>query len=159
MIHVGNKAHGKAIMDAARADWSPVTMQVISRERKGELYGGVIYEAYTGKGGSLLAHVASFRPNWLNRDMLYIMFDYPFKQLAVNQVFLQVASKNEASLRFAKSLGFKEYCVLEDVFPDDDMILLRMKRDECRFLKVKPRTVFSRRTDNGQAESSRSAGL
>jgi len=158
-IHVGHSDHGKKVMRSIESAYSPVTMQVISRSENDELYGGVIYENYTGAGGSLLAHVAGFRPNWLNRDMLYIMFDYPFKQLAVNQVFLQVASKNEASLRFAKSLGFKEYCVLEDVFPDDDMILLRMKRDECRFLKVKPRTVFSRRTDNGQAESSRSAGL
>ncbi|QIG66918.1 N-acyltransferase protein [Rhizobium phage RHph_TM3_14A] len=158
-IYHGHQAHGKAVMSSIQSAFSPVTMQVISREENGELYGGVIYENYTGAGGSLLAHVAGFRKNWLNRDMLYIMFDYPFKQLGCRAVFLQVASNNEASLRFAKSLGFKEYVVLEDVFPDADMILLKMKREECRFLNVKPRTVFSRRTDDGKAESTEAARL
>lgn len=159
MIYHGHKEHGRAVMQSIESAYSPVTMQVISREENGELYGGVIYENYTGAGGSLLAHVAGFRPNWLNRDMLYIMFDYPFKQLGCKVIYLQVASKNEASLKFAKSLGFVEYVTIEDVFPDDNMILLRMKRDDCRFLNVKPRTVFSRRTDHGKAESPSPARL
>jgi RimJ/RimL family protein N-acetyltransferase len=151
MIFTGNIEHGMAVMNSIQSTYSPVTMQVISRAENGELYGGVIYENYTGVGGSLLAHVAGFRPNWLNRDMLYIMFDYPFKQLGCRNVFLQVASKNVASFRFATSLGFKEYVKIEDVFPDDDMILLRMKREDCRFLNIKPRTVKTRRIENGQA--------
>lgn len=149
MIHVGNDAHGRQVMKAINSIFSPVTMQVISRDEKGELYGGVIYENYTGVNGSVLAHVAGFRPNWLNRDMLYIMFDYPFKQLGCRAVFLQVPESNGPSLKFAKSLGFKEYLLIEDVFPNDNMILLKMKADDCRFLNVKPRTVFSRRTENG----------
>lgn len=152
-IVVGNKQHGSMIMELIDSQFSPVTMQVISRVENSELLGGVVYENYTGAGGSIEAHIGSFGPRWLNRDLLYVMFDYPFKQLDCKQAFVRVKSKNEKSLNWCHSLGFKEYCVIEDVFPDDDMILLRMKRDECRFLNVKPRTVFSRRIENGQAES------
>lgn len=156
MITHGNQLHGNAVMQSFGSAYSPVTMQVISREENGELYGGVVYENYTGVDGSLLAHVAGFRPNWLNRDMLYVIFDYPFKQLGVRAIFLQVAGKNTESMKFAKSLGFKEYVTLEDVFPDDIMVLLKMKREECRFLNIKPRNISSRRTQNGEAQSSES---
>lgn len=145
MIHVGNKQHGKMIMKSIQSEFTPVTMKVISREEQEELYGGVIYENWTGAGGSVIAHVAGFKPNWMNRDMLYIIFDYPFKQLEVNQVFTQIASKNEKSIKFCEALGFKRIITLEGVYPDDDVILFNLKKADCRFLNVKPKTVMSRR--------------
>lgn len=146
MIHVGNASHGQSIMEATGGDFASVTMEVISRTENGELYGGVIYENYTGKGGSVLVHIGGFKPHWINRDMLFIMFDYPFRQLDCKQAFCQVRAKNTHTLEFCKSFGWEEVIVLEGVFPDDDMVLMRMRRDTCRFLNVKPRNVKSRRT-------------
>jgi RimJ/RimL family protein N-acetyltransferase len=159
MIHTGNREHGVAVMEAIDSKFSPVTMEVISRVENGNLLGGVIYENYTGPGGSIEAHIAALAPRWLNRDFLYIMFDYPFRQLDCKQAFVRVDVRNDKSLNWCLSLGFKEYCRIEDVFPHGDMILLRMKRDECRFLNLKPRTVFSRRINDGQAESASAARL
>jgi hypothetical protein len=150
MIHIDNHEHGQRIMEAAGSDFSPVTMEVISRSENGVLYGGAIYENYTGKGGSVLAHIAGFKPNWLNRDMLWIMFNYPFVQLDCRQAFGQVKASNHDVRKFNKSLGWEEIFTLEDVFPDDDMILIRMKREDCRFLNIKPKKVGPKRTvDNG----------
>lgn len=150
MIHVGNKEHGRRIMQSIQSDFANVTMEVISRSENGILYGGVIYENYTGKGGSVLVHIGAFRDNWINRDMLYVMFDYPFRQLDCKQAFCQVAGKNVHARKFCKSFGWEELVTLEAVFPDDDMILMRMKRDQCRFLDIKPRTIKSRRvSENG----------
>lgn len=140
-------------MELIDSQFSPVTMQVISRVEEDELICGVVYENWTGAGGSIEAHIASFGPRWLNRDFLYIMFDYPFNQLECKQAFVRVKAKNEKSIHWCHSLGFKDYVTIEDVFPDDDMILMRMKREECRFLNIKPRTVKSRRIEDGQAES------
>lgn len=146
MIHVGNSDHGEQIMKSAGGgSFAKANMEVISRSKDGILLGGVIYENYTGKGGSILAHVAGFHPRWINRDMLFIIFDYPFRQLDCKQAFGQVAAKNEEARLFNKSLGFEELLTLEGVFPDDDMILLRLKREDCRFLNVKPRTIRPRR--------------
>jgi RimJ/RimL family protein N-acetyltransferase len=148
MIHVNNYDHGQMIMKAINSDFTEVTMQVISRSENGVLYGGVVYENYTGPKGSCLVHIAGFNKRWINRDMLYIMFDFPFRQLDCRQAFCQVAGKNTETLAFNKSFGWEEVITLEDVFPDDDMILMRMRRDNCRYLDVKPRTVQSRRTEN-----------
>jgi len=148
MINTGNVDHGEQIMSSIGSAFTKVTMQVISRSENGVLLGGAVYENYTGKGGSLLTHVAGFAPNWVNRDLLWVMFDYPFIQLDCTQAFSQVAAKNKASLSFCKNLGFQEVITLGGVFPDDDMILLRMKRSECRFLKIQPKTIFPRRITN-----------
>ena len=150
-IYTGHKEHGKQVMELIDSQFSPVTMQVISRVEDGELLGAAVYENYTGPGGSIEAHIGSFAPRWLNRDFLYVMFDYPFVQLDCKQAFVRVKSNNEKSIHWCHSLGFKDYVTIEDVFPDCDMIIMRMKRDECRFLKIKPRTVKSRRIENGQA--------
>lgn len=148
MIHVGNREHGRRVMRSIQSDFAEVTMEVISRSEGGELYGGVIYENYTGKGGSVLVHIAGFKPNWINRDMLYIMFDYPFRQLDCKQAFAQVAAKNTVARAFCKSVGWEEHVVLGGVFPDDDMILLRMKREDCRFLNIKPRNIKPKKVSN-----------
>lgn len=160
MIHTSNEEHGQRIMRSIGSDFAKVTMEVISRSENGVLYGGVVFENFTGAGGSILIHVAGFHPTWVNRDMLFITFDYPFNQLGCKYLYGQVACKNKEARAFNKSLGFTEYVTLEGVFPDDDMILVRMKKEDCRFLKLKSRTIRSRRTyDNGQAKSSSTARL
>lgn len=152
MIHVNNEDHGQQIMRHIGSDFAPQVMQVISRSKDGVLQGGVVYENYTGPGGSCLVHIAGFNKRWIDRDMLYIMFDYPFKQLDCKQAFCQVAGKKQNVLEFNKTFGWEVLHVLEAVFPDDDMILMRMKRDQCRYLDLKPRHVKSRRTEtDGQA--------
>lgn len=151
MIYIGNIEHGDKVMESIDSLFSQISMQVISREENDTLLAAVVYENYTGEGGSIEAHIGSFGPRWLNRDFLYIIFDYPFNQLKCKQAFVRVKSKNEKSLNWCRSLGFKDYVTIEDVFPDDDMILLRMKRDECRYLNIKPRTIKSKRTTDGQA--------
>lgn len=145
MIHVCNDDHGRQIMAAIDSQYASVTMKVISRSENGVLQGGVVYENWTGAGGSCLVHIAGFSKRWIDRDMLYIMFDYPFRQLDCTQAFAQVAAKNEEVLAFNKKIGWEEVIRLEDVFPDDDMILMRMKRSACRYLDIKPKTVQSRR--------------
>lgn len=151
MIYIGNVIHGKKVMESINSQFSNVTMKVISRAEDEELLAAVVYENYTGEGGSIEAHIGSFSKRWLNRDFLYIIFDYPFNQLDCKQAFVRVKAKNEQSLNWCTSLGFKELVTIKDVFPDDDMIVLTMKRDECRWLNIKPRTIKSRRTTNGQA--------
>ena len=141
MIHFSNKDHGEQIMRIAGGLFTPVTMEVISRSENGVLRGGVIYEKYTGKGGSVIVHVGSKDPKWIDRDMLWVMFHYPFVQLDVTQAFAQIAAKNTHALEFSRSVGWTEIIRLEAVYPDDDMVLLRLRREECRFLGLKPRNL------------------
>lgn len=144
MIHTGNATHGQRVMEAASGGvFTPENMQVVSRSLNGEFKGGVVYENWTGEGGSVIIHIGSVDKHWINRDLLWVIFDYPFNQMKVTRAFAQIASRNEDCLRFARSTGWTELHRIEGVFPDDDMVLMRILREECRFLGLKPKTIRS----------------
>lgn len=144
MIRFNDILDGQMIAKASEAMYNPRTDMVIARlDEDGEIMGGVLYQDYTGVGGSMTMHVAGFAPNWVNRDMLWVSFHYPFDQLQLTRVYGRVKSTNEHALEFDKKLGFTEVYREEGVFPDADLVVLRMKKDECRHLRVKPRNVQS----------------
>lgn len=114
----------------------------ISRTIDGELAGGVTYAGYTG--ASIHMHMAGFRPDWGDRDMLWVCFDYPFNQLGCKKVFAQVPETNTKALEIDQRLGFKIVAKIEDVFPDGACYVLALAREDCRWLKLKPRNIRSR---------------
>jgi len=107
-----------------------------SRWRDNELLAGVIYRRYTHT--SIEMHVASFDPQWLCRDFLWVCFHYPFEQLKVERVFAFVNEKNDDALHFVLRLGFQVETRIRKVYPDSDQIVLVMERDRCRWLKLRP---------------------
>ena len=138
MIELGNKEHGDAIARAVPRNYNPAVDPVISRSKDGKLLGGVIYEGYTGS--CIFAHQAAFDKRWLSRDMLWMLFHYPFIQLKCKKLCGTIPSGNTALLAFNAKLGFKVEHVIEDGYPDGGMMILSMKRDECRWLDIKQRT-------------------
>jgi RimJ/RimL family protein N-acetyltransferase len=100
------------------------------------LLGGVLFTDYNV--ASMQLHVASFRPNWLNRELLWHTFDYPFVKLDVRKLILTIPTTNEPSLGLAFGLGFVLECRVTDVFPDGDMLVLGMYRDDCKYLRMRP---------------------
>jgi RimJ/RimL family protein N-acetyltransferase len=46
-----------------------------------------------------------------------------------------VPSGNKRALHFDKRMGFKEVARIKDAHPDGELIILSMRRDECRFLE------------------------
>jgi len=137
---MNNPEHGYAIAEAAGVIFNPEADIVISRLSNEELVGGVLYNGYTR--ASINMHVAAFSPRWGSRDMLWVCFDYPFNQLGCKKVFGQVPSKNEHALEFNLKLGFKIETLIPDVFPEDDLLVVSMVREDCRWLNIKPRTLF-----------------
>lgn len=71
---------------------------------------------------------------WLNREALYTAFSYPFLQCGLRRVTGLIASRNTPSLSLARRLGFRDEGVCPNSLPDDDVIVLGMLREHCRFL-------------------------
>lgn len=138
-IEFGNSEHGYRIAEAAGCVFNPAADRVISMTGHGELLGGNIYTGFTG--ASIHIHMAGFAPSWATRDFLWVAFDYPFNQLKCKKVFGQVHEKNARALEINLKLGFKIEVRIEDVFNDGACLLLSMYRDDCRWLKLKPRTL------------------
>lgn len=142
MIVFNNKAHGFALGKCAGFMYNPYGDAVISRTNNdGYLMGGVVYKDFNGRSVSL--HVASLLPNWVNHDLLWVAFDYPFNHMKVDMLFGLVPSNNTKALEFDLRLGFKEIFRVPDAAPDADLILLQMLREDCRWLKLKPRYLRS----------------
>jgi RimJ/RimL family protein N-acetyltransferase len=141
-VIVFDPKYGDMIARSAGTHFNPISDVVIARLKDGELLGGVIYTGYTG--ASVAMHVAGFDPKWINPDMLWICFDYAFNQLKVNKIFGQVPANNKRALEFDLKLGFIEVARIADVFPDGDLLVMAMSREQCRWLRLKPRRMESK---------------
>lgn len=141
MFRFNNSVDGMAIAAKAGAVFNASVDMCVARVEKGQLYGGVIYSAYTG--ASMNIHMAGFHPHWVNRDMLWVAFHYPFMQLEVKKLFGQVGIHRPEIIKLDLQLGFKQEAIIKDVYPEGDMLLLSMYKSDCRWLNLKPTSLTS----------------
>lgn len=106
-------------------------------EKDGKLVAGIVLDGYV-PGARAAMHCAGEGKTWLTRRFLFACFDYAFNQLKLAALINPVAASNEASLRFTKHIGFTEVARVKQAWDGvDDLVLLSMHRDECRWLGVK----------------------
>lgn len=139
MIEFGNTNHGIMLARATNAVFNPYGETVISRSENGELLGGVIFSLYTGS--SVCVDVASMKPNWVNRELLYTTFNYIFNQLLCKVALGRVATNNKQALRFDTHIGFEIVAVIKDAVPDGDVAILALRKENCKWLKLKPKNM------------------
>ena len=76
--------------------------------------------------------------------MLFLAFDYPFNQLGVKRIFGQVPEDNHHAIEFNLKFGFRTVARVEGVFPGNiACLVMRLDRENCRMLTIKPRNVVS----------------
>lgn len=137
-IEFMNSEHGIEIARAIPRQYNPAVDPVISNvSDDGELLGGVIYDGYTGP--CIFIHQAGFTKHWMSRDMLWCAFDYPFNYLGCSKLCGTIPSTLPDLLDINTRLGFEVEAVIKGAYPGGDMLVLSMTRDECRWLKMKPR--------------------
>jgi hypothetical protein len=146
MIEFGNIEHGFEIAKAIPRIFNPACDQVISHvsEEDGSLMGGVIYESMISN--CIFMHQAGFDRRWMLGDMLWVLFDYPFNQLHLGMVCGTIPSSKPELLDFNLRLGFKIECSIKGAYVDGDLIVMAMRKNECRWLKKTPRTIVSLET-------------
>jgi hypothetical protein len=100
-------------------------------DSQGNLIGVVGYDGYNG--ASVQMHSAGVG-NWVNREFLYAAFDYPFRVMDCKVVLGLIPSGNVQAIRFNRHVGFTEVTRIEGAHPDGALILMQMRREECRWL-------------------------
>ena len=106
--------------------------------RDGVLVAGVVYNNYhvLQHGSWCEISAAAEDPRCLNKEVLRVMFDYPFRQLGVSRLQAVCAVTNWRSRRLVSRLGFQ----LEGVRPSGvrwgagRADLYSMLPEECRWL-------------------------
>ena len=86
---------------------------------------------------SCMMHTAAIVPNWISKDLLWVCFDYPFNILKVKVILASVASTNEEALKLDRHLGFVDKAYIQDAHIDGDLVILAMRREDCRWLDIK----------------------
>lgn len=110
--------------------------EAIGLEQDGKLIAGVLYDGYE-ENARVSTHAAGIGKHWLNREYLWVIFDYPFNQLNVNVIVNTVSSTNQASMRFTEHLGFKEVARIEGGACDGDLIIYALYKKDCKWIRNK----------------------
>lgn len=112
----------------------PDNTQCIGQEIDGEVKAVAGYAAFKGKSCNF--SLASNGSNWMNKDFLWAMFDYPFNKLNLKVIIATIAGNNDKSLKLSRHLGFKEIASIADAHQDGDLVIMIMKRENCKWLHI-----------------------
>jgi hypothetical protein len=96
------------------------------------LKGVVGFDGYNG--ASVIVHMAGDHPQWIDKRLIYATFDYIFNTLQCNQLLAMVPSGNDRALEINKRFGLEVVVELEGAHPDGSLFVLRMKRENCKWL-------------------------
>ena len=134
MISLDADVIGPWVANHSGGDWHPNKGVAIGWLSSGAIVAGTIYEQWNG--AQVVCHIAGVG-NWLKRQYLWTIFDYPFNQLKVKRITAPVSSSNTKCRKFLEHLGFTAEATLKDADPGGDLIIYKMTRDECRWLRMK----------------------
>jgi RimJ/RimL family protein N-acetyltransferase len=110
----------------------------IGLEREGELVAVVVFDTFSACDAHI--HIASDGTRrWMNKELLLATFAYAFTQLKLNRVTGVVPAKNAQAIAFDLHLGFEPEGRCAKALPDDDIIILGMLRERCRFITEEQR--------------------
>ncbi len=71
----------------------------------------------------------------ITAQFLALLADYAFNQAKVNRLTGMVKSNNHQSINFAIRCGFVLESKLRQATLDGDLLVFRLFKDECKFLK------------------------
>lgn len=115
--------------------WNTDVQAIGIEDETGRLLAGICYEGFTLCDVNM--HVASLPgvKNWTSREAFVRVFHYPFVDMGLRRVTGLVPSKNKRAMRLDLHMGFQVEGVMRNALPDDDMIVLGLLRENCRFLE------------------------
>lgn len=110
-------------------------------DKDGKILGVVGFDGWNG--ASCQMHAAG-EGNWVNKALIRATFDYVFKVAGLNVVLGIVPSGNDRALRFNKHVGFVEVARISGGHPDGELVIMELRRENCRFLrKENGQEIFS----------------
>ena len=122
----------KWLSEVGKDKYSDETM-CIGQEKDGQLIAVVGYNNFTEKLCQI--HVASTDVYWLNKDLLFAIFDYPFNKVGVKVILAPICKDNHKSLNLCRKLGFEKVAEIPYAHKDGDLVIMSMKRNQCKWLQ------------------------
>lgn len=122
----------KWIVDATSCVLTPGARAIKAVDAGGAIRGMVAYDWWTKN--AVYAHMAVDAPIvW--RSLIPACFEYPFNECGLEVILALIPSHNEKSWGLAGRLGFRlVHSVRDGWAKGDDLHLLELRREDCRFL-------------------------
>lgn len=107
--------------------------RAIGLERDGELVAVVVFDSFSSCDANM--HIASDgTKRWMTAGLLHAAFAYPFVQMRLKRLTGIVPAKNWDAIAFDEHIGFRREGYCPEALPDDDVVILGMRRADCRFI-------------------------
>ena len=113
----------------------PQTTQCIGQLKDGNLVAVAGYTNFMPKACEI--HIGSVGEHWASKDFIWAVFDYPFNKLGVSVILGQICADNIDALKLNRHLGFKVVAEIPDAHMSGDLVIMAMKKEECRFLNIR----------------------
>ena len=140
MLSTDTKAIMEFVATKVEAMFPTDAVTGIGWEHNGAVVAGVVYDHFTGT--SIQATMAVEHSHTV-KEFLWAIFDYPFNQLGVGKILVNVEEANPDSLRMLRRMGFIKEAYIEGVFPSGAMIIMSLVKENC---------VWLERLQNGQED-------
>lgn len=128
---------------SGEAPWT--SGQVIGFARGGKMLAIALYTRFEPRGKeyqSCELHLASTSPLWCAPDILYHIFSYPFVQLGCERITGLIYESNLRARKCAEHLGFVEEGRSARVRPNDNLVIYRMFKEDCRWLNYEQNAIL-----------------
>lgn len=112
----------------------------IGLERDGEIVAVVVFDTFSKVDCNI--HIASDgTAAWMTKSLLLATFAFPFTQLKLNRITGVIPAKNTQAIAFDENLGFVREGYCPKALPDDDVVIMGMLRETCRFIPKEQRNA------------------
>jgi L-amino acid N-acyltransferase YncA len=123
---------GPWVAERTGGQWTPQRGQAIGKlDEEGNVVCGAIFEDWNG--ANLYIHIAI--EGKTTAQLLALLADYAFNQAKVKRLTGVISSTNKRSINFAIRCGFVLESKLRQATLDGDLLVFRLFKDECRYLK------------------------
>ena len=113
----------------------PEESTFIGQENDGKLVAVVCFTGFIKN--SCTMHIASIGNNWMTKDLLWSSFDYPFIKLQKKVILIGMNASNKEAVKLNRHLGFEEKALIEDAHEKGDLLLMTMRKEQCKWLNIK----------------------
>lgn len=100
---------------------------------KGKIVAGVMYEEFTE--ASIHATIVVEDDHPLTKGFVHAIFHYPFEQLKVGKIIVQMSEAHGRSKKLAEHFGFELEARIKGAYLDGDRLIYSMPVENCKWLK------------------------
>lgn len=73
-------------------------------------------------------------PGGITREVLRYVANYVFNKNKCRRLTVRTKKRNKRVLKLAPRYGFKYECIAKHFFTDDDAVVFRMLKEDCRWI-------------------------